>query len=247
MLSFDEFKNEPMGKALVQLSLEMSKNNIEPIEFDVIGGFALMLHKVRKASDITDIDYVGDSKSDEFLELADKVGRRFGLSKGWINNDVMLSGISLEDFEYTTGKLHFNKCMDIGNISINVLDKRDLLRMKLISIDTSFTAIENGGDFTRAKDLPDIVQLMSEQNLKPSDLMNEFGDYLINDNTPMIVQTYVDGRMSAVMNKIEKLQSASSFIKKPNEPYVRSSFMENFMADLTAEAARRTDLDDLQI
>lgn len=82
--------------------------------------------------------------------IIDDVGMRYGLGRGWINNDCLLSGASLEDLEFVTGKLKFIHKFDL--ISINALDKECILRMKLIAIDTSYSGMGEGGDFSRIKD-----------------------------------------------------------------------------------------------
>lgn len=188
MINKKKFLNTPMGKALLELSDVMNKSDIAPISINVIGGFALILRELRSPSAITDIDYVGESLSNELDRLIDRIGIKYNLGTGWINNDVMLSGITFEDFEYITGPLNFEEAFSVGNITINVLEEEDLLRMKLISLDTSLTAIEVGGDFSRAKDLNDIVVLMNHLKLSQRDVSGMYQDYLINPITPKIIK-----------------------------------------------------------
>lgn len=238
MISKEQFANTEMGKAVIELSKQMEKRNIQPVSINVVGGFALMMNGIRDADCRTDIDYVGDPLPDDFNKLADRIGNKYKLGSGWINNDVMLSGISLEDFEFSTGKLHFNESMQVGNITINVLDEQDVLRMKLIAVDTSSMAAENGGEFTRIKDMPDVVTLLDRNNIKCSQIMDMFGDYIMNKSTPDIIQAYKDGGNDLALAKIDELsdkytldlhiQNKSS--NKSNSG--KSSFLDDYMNNL---------------
>lgn len=240
MISTKEFAATPMGKAVIELSKEMDKRDMPPVSINVIGGFALMMHGVRDADCRTDIDYVGDTFSDDFNKLADRIGIKHQFGSGWINNDVMLSGISIDDFEFSTGKLHFNESMQIGNININVLDEQDVLRMKLIAVDTSAMAAENGGDFSRIKDLPDVSILLDRNNIKCSQIMEKFGEYIMNDSTPDIIQAYKDGGNESALQKIDELADKYT-IERYQKNKQKSSgktnsgpsqYLQNYMSDL---------------
>ena len=249
MLDKELFQKTPMGIALTELSEQMQKEKIPPVSINVIGGFALMMREIRNPNDTTDIDYVGNTLSPEFNALADKIGMKYKLGKGWINNDVMLSGSTFEDFEFATGKLHFEPAFSVGNININVLEEQDLLRMKLISIDTSLTAIDMGGEFTRMKDLPDIETMMKHANIKATDIEDKFGDYLISGMVPKVMETYNKEGIDGV-NKIIKKQMDAYFerTKPKQEEYKRSSFIQNLLDSMykRAEAEEKLfgDVDD---
>lgn len=205
MVKKDTFENSPMGKAVIELSKEMQKRNMKPVSINVIGGFALMMNDIRNPNDMTDIDYVGEPLPDDFNKLADEIGIKHDLGRGWINNDVMLSNSSMDDFEFATGKLHFNQSMNVGNIKINVLDEKDVLRMKLIAIDTSLMAAEDGGDFSRAKDLSDVDKLLKRQNIECDQINEKFDEYIMDENTPAVIQAYRDGGRENAVRFVDDL------------------------------------------
>jgi hypothetical protein len=246
MINIDQFKTTPMGQAVTELSTRLRDEHMPPVSLNIIGGFALMMREIRNPNDTTDIDYVGQSLPAKFNRIADEIGMKHHLGKGWINNDVMLADISMEDFEFATGDLHFEHALDVGNISINVLEEPDLLRMKLISVDTSLTAIEMGGDFTRMKDLPDVKSLMDRQHITPDQLDKKFGEYMISDATPHIIQTYynegtegvtreIDRRQAAYLQKLQKTRQTRSASVE------RSPFLQNLLDDLAKRAKESSD------
>ena len=96
----------------------------------------------------------------------------------------------MEDFKFSTGELHFIPSVGLSNIRINVLTEEDLLKLKVIAIDTSVTAIELGGDFTRLKDIPDIIGCRQKLGFSYSDIKDRFFDYIKNENTIRLIQLY---------------------------------------------------------
>lgn len=210
MINFEQHKNDPIFKALGELNNELKDKNMPPITLNVVGGFALMIHEDRNPSEYTDIDFVGYQLSKEIKEIADEVGERTGMVKGWLNNDLMLSGTTLEELEFSTGPLHFEPAHTMDKITINVLDEKDLLRLKLIAIDTAMVELENHTDFTRAKDLRDIQVLLEKLNMSPKQAIEENYEYIINENTETIVQAFVNSHgdiaktLQDLTEKIEK-------------------------------------------
>lgn len=239
-LKLEKFKGTPMGKALTELAAELESRNMPPVELNVIGGFALMLRGIRDPDGITDIDYVGTDLSDGFEELADRIGLKHGMGKGWINNDGMLTGDSMEDFELSTGKLHFEHAFTVGPMKINVLDEKDLLRIKVIAVDTAMVELEIGGGFARTKDFRDIYALMLLQDIRtPKRIDEEFGDYLIcGDKTKDLLNLiYTDGPNTAeyaVNRQAERVRAERE--RRRTENRERSPFMKNLMAGLMAKA-----------
>lgn len=174
-----QLEGTPMYEALADLAEKMNKENMPPVELNVIGGFALMLHGVRPADGVTDIDYVGTDLPEKLNRLIEEIGRAHCMEPGWINKDGMSSGISMEDFKLSTGELHFEPAITIGNIRINVLDEKDLLRLKVIAVDTAMTELEATGEFARIKDFHDIHALMKKLHMGPEDAIREYADYMI--------------------------------------------------------------------
>lgn len=239
MITKEEFKKTPMGKAVIELSQEMKKRNMPPVSINVVGGFALMMNKTRNPNDTTDIDYVGSPLPEDFDKLADKIGIKHKLGRGWINNDVMLTGNTMEDFEFATGKLHFDKSMTVGNIQINILDEKDVLRMKLIAIDTSLMAVEEGGEFSRIKDLPDIDRLLTKYDIKTNQIMDQYDDYILNENTPLVINAYRNGGNKETTKFVDDIiakkritDQQKEWSSHQNTQTKRSSYLDDMFKDL---------------
>ena len=195
-------------RALKELDEELAKHNIAPFTLNVVGGFALLLQEIRKNVDnYTDIDYVGKDLSPEVKDIMEIIGYKHHFGPDWINNDILLSGASLQDLELATGKLHFHKKMELEVITVNALDKKDLLRLKLIAIDTSLLGTEFGGEFTRTKDFKDILLLMEDLHYRMSDL-NQFKPYLLGNDTLKLVNMYrrmsIQERDTQIIEEIKK-------------------------------------------
>ena len=242
MIDLEEFRQTPMGQAVIELSERMEQEHIPPVSLNVIGGFALMMRKIRDPNGATDIDYVGNPLPPEFDQIADEIGLKYNLGQGWINNDVMLSDNTFEDFEFSTGELHFEPALSIGNININVLEEEDLLRMKLIAIDTGLIATEVGGDFTRMKDLPDAVTLMNLVGVTCDDLMPRYGEY-IKEATPTIIGKYINHGIKAVEETIDQKTKAyrdALSKSRQGQTYKRSPLVQDVLTNLLQKSEGKT-------
>lgn len=221
----------PMFEALEELDQELEEKGIHNLSLKVVGGFALMVNGVRPADAITDIDYIGPELSREIYNISEEVGKNNGMPEKWINNDLLLTGTTLEDLEYSTGELHFDKVKTkLKNIKLEVLCPEDLLKMKIIAIDTNLSAIEFGGDFTRAKDYPDILKLMNITKKSISDIRNKYQDLLISAGTLQsitIFEKYGPEGIREFTKKLTKAKLEQSLAKNTN--YERSSYIENVL------------------
>ena len=211
MVGKNELEGTPMYEALQDLAKRMDRKHIAPVELNVIGGFALMLHGMRPTDGVTDIDYVGDSLSDDLNQIIEDVGRTHNMEPGWINKDGMATGMAMEDFELSTGELHFVPAIKVGNISINVLEEKDLLRPKIIAVDTAMTELEATGEFARVKDFHDIHLLMEQLDMGPEEAAEEYGDYMIcwpdtEDLLYAIANAGPDGGLSVIENKKQEFE-----------------------------------------
>lgn len=212
MVTKAQLEGTPMYGALTDLAEQMNRHKIPPVELNVIGGFALMLHGVRPADGVTDIDYVGGDFSKDLNHLVEEVGRKHGMEPGWINKDGMAAGIAMEDFELSTGELHFVPALSVGNISINILEEKDLLRLKIIAVDTAMTELEATGEFARVKDFHDIHDLMEKMGMSPEDAIREYSDYMIcypdtGDLIHAIANEGPDGGLEVITAKKQEFES----------------------------------------
>lgn len=210
-----KYKNYEMYKALKQLDAELYKAKVKPFRLNAVGGFALMMREIREKNDYTDIDYVGDALDPKIQRIIEKVGKENGFESDWVNNDVMCSGCTLEDFEFATGKLHFSPVStDFRVIQLYALEKEDLLRMKVIAIDTMLVSVkETGGVFTRVKDFADIKALMEDLQMSVKNIHEKWGDYILEKDTYALIGYYnrtQDNKLvtpKAIRNAIEDQKS----------------------------------------
>ena len=211
-------------KALEKLDEELVKANVEPFELNVCGGFALLLQQVRKNGSVyTDIDYIGKDLPEDIKDIIKKVGTDMNFGPDWINNDVLLSGSSLEEMEYATGKLHFEPKMQLSVIKINALKKVDILRMKMIAVDTSLCGTSFGGEFTRAKDFEDIKLLAEDLNMNANDIKKECKEYITCPEIFALVKYYLKTQDKNIFTKdnllefAKQLESKEQKNKRPNK------------------------------
>lgn len=160
-----------------------------------------MLENVR-LNDYTDIDYIGKPLDNSIKEIVDSIGLEYGLGRGWINNDVLMSGFDLDDIELSTGKLEFKHVTDMNVIRLYSLDKECILRMKIIAIDTSYMSAESTGSFDRSKDFKDIKLLMETIGIGMDELIIKTGEYVLNPQIYYLVNYY---------NKFNDVSNLSSF------------------------------------
>lgn len=195
------YREKVVYKALEEFDSRLYDMGAKPFELKVVGGFALLLEQIRM-NDYTDIDYVGKPLDKDVSKLVDQIGLEYGLGRGWLNNDVMMSGLDLDEFEYATGELKFNHVVDLKVISLYALDKSSILRMKVIAIDTSYMAAENDGDFTRAKDFKDVKLLMESLGCSMAQLKDETEEFVLNPQIYYVIQYY---------NKFGGIEKLNSF------------------------------------
>ena len=209
----ENYKKSVMYEGLLRLNDFLIKNNLPKISLNTVGGFAMIAHNLRDIC-LTDIDYVGSDFSKEIQEEIDNIGLELNLGYKWINNDVMLSGSSLSDFELSTGKLHFIKAFDLEKISVSILDIKDLLRMKVIAIDTSYASVQFGGDFTRVKDLPDIKRIMDSLKMDILDLEMETYMYNISDDAYKLIDEYLKNPdLNIIKKKTDKASKTAVLLE----------------------------------
>lgn len=240
MKNVDDLKNSPMGDALVELDNIMNKTDCPPITLNIVGGFAMMIHGLRKVTEETDIDFVGYELPIKIKSISDMVGQKHGLGTDWINNDLMLSGITLDDFELSTGKLHFVRAFKLHKITVNVLIREDLLRLKLIALDTALTAVELGGDFSRMKDVPDTIKLLENLETEIKAAMQDNSFYVRNQNIPTILNLYKKEGPEAVSKYIANIAEENlAKLRQSNKEYKRSSLIEDMLNDAFRRASEQ--------
>lgn len=221
MVEKQQLEGTPIYEALKDLAEKMNKEKMPPVELNVIGGFALMLHGVRPANGVTDIDYVGKDLSAGLNRLIEETGRAHNMEPGWINKDGMATGIAMEDFELSTGELHFVPALTVGNITINVLEEKDLLRLKIIAVDTAMTELEATGEFARMKDFHDIYKLMNKMKMKSENALREYSNYIIchpdtEDLIHAIMNEGPDGGLSVIEAKKQEFKNIMNGNYEPN-------------------------------
>jgi hypothetical protein len=119
----------------------------------------------------------------------------------------MLEGSTLHDMELSCGKLHFTRALQLKRLTVYVLDKEDLLRLKVISIDTNIIANSLGGDFTRYKDFNDIKLLMADLGYSMDDVKEITKGRVEDARTYDVIQDYLNKGLESAMNDIESITS----------------------------------------
>lgn len=247
LLNIEDYKDAPMFAALKELNAEMIKHDIPPVNLKVIGGFAMMVNDDRSKEGVTDIDYIGNPLPKDLCEISDMIGMKYNLGHSWINSDVLLSGTTLEDMEFSTGKLHFYPAFDLEKIKIDVLDRYDLLRMKVIAIDTQLSGMDFGSDFTRQKDFADILKLKETLNLSEEEFVGLTKDYVFDTQTYRLIKYYEDGGLEKVNSSIreikaERMKKYLENINNPQRTYSESPLLADMInkayAKINAEKER---------
>ena len=187
--------NSTLIRALKDLDERLRKRCkglVTPIELNCVGGFALMANKIRLNPDeFTDIDYIGDDFNEQIRDIIDEVGVKYNLGKKWLNNDVLLAGSSCEDIEFAVGKLHFTPMLQLSVFAINVLVPVDLMRMKVIALDTTLIAARAGAEFTRLRDFKDVADLMRFLGWDTQKLIEQTSDYVLESETFELIDEYI--------------------------------------------------------
>ena len=113
--------------------------------------------------------------------------------------------------------------MQLKVITVNALSKKDLLRMKLIAIDTSYFGMRFGGEFTRVKDFKDIDLLLQDLDMSLTDLYVENMFYVANDTFDLI-DYYINTKDETLFTKsFDEIQESvndyiqNSYFKPDNE------------------------------
>lgn len=159
----------------------------------------------------------------------------------------MVSGYTLDDFTASTGELHFTPAGQIGNIAINVLEEKDLLKLKIIAIDTSLMACEYEGDFTRRKDLADIKNLMQSQNMTIDDIRDKWGDMILGSSTMDVLQSYLTKGDKEVDRKIKEIATNADMINQNTTAnYTFSPFVQNLLNNAYQRAQTLEDEDNTE-
>lgn len=177
-------------KALEDLDERLYRMGVKPFSLNVCGGFALLLENVRM-SDYTDVDYVGKTLPEPVRQVVDEIGLEWHLGRGWVNNDVCMSGFGLDELELSVGKLNFVHRFDLRVISVYSLDKLGLLRMKMVALDTSYSEVASGGDFARSKDFKDVQLLMEAIGCEYEDVVEDTFDYMMYPEVFYLLRYYL--------------------------------------------------------
>lgn len=215
-------------RAIQELDEELDAIDAPHMDLKVVGGFAMLLNNLRPHSKSnTDVDYVGPDLTEQILAIEEKVGARHNFESHWINNDVIMSGMTLEQFEMCTGKLNFILKASLKRIDLYSLDEEGLIRMKLIALDTSYLgATACGGQFTRAKDLEDIRLLMENQKMTLRDLQKIGHPYVTCPNIYYVIRYYLKTRDINITNRDTLLKIVNNQKNEARAAHDKSKALE---------------------
>lgn len=191
--SIDYSASPVLLKALEDLDYRLT-GKVKPFDLYVVGGGAMILEEVTtNHNQYTDIDYIGEDLEDlvdfNALKTIREVGLEYNLGKNWINNDVVMSGFSsLEDIEFATGELHFKKILEMNVITVYCLIPKDILRMKVIAVDTQLSVINVTREYNRTKDWFDIRELVEYLGFSGEDVILDSHDLICFSLTEKVIK-----------------------------------------------------------
>ena len=202
-------QNSTLIKALTELDERLYSqyhNEIQPLNLNVIGGFALLLHNVRKdPNEFTDIDFVGRELDPRIKTIADEIGLKYNLGRGWLNNDVALFDDSMDIIENMVGKIHFEPVeLNLKMINVNAARPQDILRMKVVAVDTWIIGMPKNEPYARARDFKDIKLLMDDIDVDMNTLIFETEEYVLEPETYSLIKEYTQTGYNRLMPKALK-------------------------------------------
>lgn len=160
-------------EALEYLDEQITKTGIikRPISVKIITNFALLEDPI-----------VGDK--DKFNQLLLEISEMYQLDRNWLNNDLSNANIDLKSLEWNIGKLSFHLKEQLRNITIESLDLTDILKMRIISLDSLITAGNLTDNLNLASSiLLDIINIINFENINIDDLEKKHYDLIINGDT----------------------------------------------------------------
>jgi hypothetical protein len=251
MVHYLNTQNSTLVRALTELDERLynqHKDEMPPLNLNVVSGFALLLHKVRKDPDeFTDIDFVGRELDPRIKNAADEIGIKYNLGRGWLNNDVALFDDSMKSLELMVGKVHFEPAeLGLKMINVSAARPQDLLRMKVVAVDTWIMGMPENEPYTRTKDFEDIKLLIDYIDVDIDTLKFETEEYVLGQETYSLIEEYVQTGYNRLMpQKTLENNHVSDFSAKPlnsnqsatthTSCYTRYDGDSETMADLLAK------------
>ena len=173
-------------RALMELDDRLPED-FPVLKLNIVGGYALQIRQIRtNPHQATDLDYLGSPHGQEYRPLVDEVGAKYGLSPGWLNNDLQLGEYdSIADIEISTGPLEFESLQsDLTHFEVSVATVPTLLRMKLISLGDQligFLDDEFPSEFVRVNDAVDLRMIFQAMGLTVDQIHQVIDELAAND------------------------------------------------------------------
>lgn len=152
--------SDELLEALRELDLELGSRGLS-IEIRAMGGFALLVHGIRKGhrAYTADIDTVTPNYPAQVQSLIAKVGARLGLDPDWLNNyNVMDDAEHVEMLIQAEWEPMVLAGAPLRAIKLSVASMATLTRAKRL-------AAEDAQLSGRAQDAPDLVELVARQGI----------------------------------------------------------------------------------
>jgi len=156
---------EDFDEAYKKLNEKLKAENIT-IDVKAIGGYAMMIHGIRKDAN-GNLGMSEDTDSlvrytDRVLELISEVGNELGILDDWLNNVPL----DLVEVAPVMKKLHWKKMSGYSNINMYVAEVDSLILLKT-------RAIEMAGLIPRKTDKNDLMNLIKFIGIETIDELNE--------------------------------------------------------------------------
>lgn len=197
--SMERLANNPLIKTIFEMNKELEILNTSRIEVNIISGFALLVSILDK--DVNIPQYLSDLK-----EISIKVADKFSEPGDWFNIDLLLTGTTLDELEYTTGYLSFRQAFELSKIRVNVIETKDLLRLKLSLLDKALAELEFEGSFNSYKDLDEIIAIIDKFGYNKNTLNEEFGKDIFNENLIDVIYLYKEKGREAFEEELNQIQ-----------------------------------------
>ena len=198
------FLETKAGRAILDLDKEIAEKGLDPIKLNVIGQRILILdgYCENHQNNTADIEYQIDKYYDEYLDIVIGIGKKHDLGKDWFIDNVLVSYCTLQNFKSAIGELHFTKELKLDNITLEFIDPEDILKLKLIAVDTDMLMVINipfdrtGGKEIKRKvlhrDLNELRKILEQANRPYTELLNQYDDLILHPETKNVITRYFD-------------------------------------------------------
>ena len=192
-------KDTVIYDALYDLDNLLSMQHAAPLKLSVVSTFALNTGKDEVMRDdknaYPSLSFLGANLSPEVQEAVKLVGFKHNLGADWLNNDLVLSGVTIEDLEIECGKLEFEPAnLRLHSIDIESATPETVLKLYILAIDTELFGFyyDTTAAFTRESELHDIINITKEYDIDLKDFLSTLqkSGLIVHEDTARLILDY---------------------------------------------------------